>query len=339
MGRNQRELLSLSKAYEDLFLIGAAVNHYTIDSELSLLEKHFNSLTAENEMKFEHIQPKENQFQFEYVDKLVSYSERYGHQLRGHTLVWHNQTSDWIFKAPEGKEMNRDLLLERMKSHIMTLLKRYKGKFYSWDVVNEAISDQKGEFLRSSPWLDIIGEDFIDYAFRYAHEADPEAALFYNDYNECDPEKRDKIYTLVKDMLEKDVPIHGIGLQAHWNIHDPSMDHIRAAIEKYASLGLQLQITEMDVSMFQFEDKRMDLLKPTNEMLEKQAERYEQFFKLFKEYHQHITSVTFWGVSDKYTWLHDFPVRGRRNWPFLFDENNQTKEAYWRVIDQVSISK
>ena len=186
--------------------------------------------------------------------------------------------------------------------------------------------------MRSTKWLEILGEDYIRHAFEAAHEADPNALLFYNDYNETEPVKRDKIYKLVRSLKEKGVPIHGIGMQGHWNIYGPSLDEIRQAIELYASLDLQLHITELDLSMFHFEDRRTDLLVPTEQMVELQEQRYEDIFRLFKEYRDVITSVTFWGAADNYTWLDNFPVRGRKNWPFLFDGELQPKKAFWRVI-------
>ncbi|ADU28829.1 endo-1,4-beta-xylanase [Evansella cellulosilytica] len=322
---------SLCGVYRDYFNIGAAVNKYTIESNKHLLEKHFNSLTAENEMKFENLQREEGVFTFEETDRMISFAEANGMKVRGHTLVWHNQTPDWVFAHPDGKLVNRDMLLNRMEAHILAVVGRYKGKIESWDVVNEAISDDATEYLRKSKWLEIVGEDFIAKAFEKAHLVDPDASLFYNDYNESSPEKREKIYRLVKSLKEKDVPIHGIGLQAHWNIAEPKIDDIRAAIERYASLGLQIQVTEMDVSVFEWNDKRKNVTEPTASMLELQEKRYEQFFNLFREYRQVITSVTFWGISDAYTWLNDFPVKGRRNWPFVFDEAGKPKGAYWNI--------
>ncbi|GAE37578.1 endo-1,4-beta-xylanase [Halalkalibacter akibai] len=321
----------LYQVYKNFFTIGAAVNSKTLESEKELLKKHYNSLTAENEMKFELLQPEQGNFNFANADKLVAFANENNMKLRGHTLVWHNQTTEWLFQNPDGTQVNREILLQRMEEHISTVLGRYKGQFYSWDVVNEAISDDDSEYLRKSKWLDIIGEDFIAKAFEFAHQADPNASLFYNDYNESHPNKRERIYRLVKSLLDKDVPIHGVGLQAHWNVHDPSLDDIRAAIERYASLGVQLQITEMDVSMFSWDDRRADLTQPTEEMLHLQAERYDQFFRVFREYKEVISNVTFWGANDSYTWLNDFPVRGRKNWPFVFGENGVPKESFWRI--------
>jgi endo-1,4-beta-xylanase len=327
MVKTKVEVPSLSKVYEEFFNIGAAVNLRTIESQKDLLRNHFNSITAENEMKFVEIKPAEGQFTFQSADQLAAFANENGIKMRGHTLVWHNQTPDWVFENAD-----RETLLQRMKEHINTVMNRYKGTVFCWDVVNEAVTDEGTELLRPTKWLEIIGEDYIERAFEFAHEADPDALLFYNDYNESNPEKREKIYKLVKSLVEKGVPIHGIGLQAHWNLVNPSLEDIRTAIERYASLGLKLHLTELDLSVFNFEDKRTDLTEPTSEMLELQAERYHQVFQLLRQYREHITSVTFWGAADDYTWLSDFPVRGRKNWPFLFDENHQPKQSFWKVV-------
>lgn len=328
---HRRTEAALKDMFADDFRIGAAVNPLTIQSQEELLAYHFNSITAENEMKFASLQPEEGVYTFEEADRLAAFAQKHGMAMRGHTLVWHNQSSGWLFEDKQGNAVDRATLLERMKSHIHTVAGRYKGGIYAWDVVNEVIADEGDELLRRSKWLDIAGPEFIARAFEYAHEADPDAALFYNDYNESNPGKRDKIYTLVKSLLDQGVPIHGIGLQAHWNLYGPSLDDMRAAIDKYASLGLQLQLTELDLSMFRFDDERTDLTEPSAEMLELQAERYEGIFKLLKEYRDVITSVTFWGAADDYTWLNDFPVRGRKNWPFLFDEQHRPKPAFHRI--------
>ena len=323
----------LHEVYKDYFTIGAAVNALTIQRQQELLTTQVNSITAENDMKFESLQPLENQFNFETADKIVGFAETNGMVVRGHTLVWHNQTPEWVFLAEDGKPASKELLLARMETHITTVMRRYKGRIASWDVVNEAIEDHGNELLRSSKWLDIVGPEFIEKAFEIAHETDPNAQLFYNDYNESFPEKREKIYTLVKSLVEKGVPIHGVGLQAHWNLNTPSLDDIKIAIERYASLGLKLHLTELDISVFDFEDKRTDLIQPTKEMLTLQSKRYEQVFSLLREYKDVISNITFWGVADDYTWLSDFPVKGRKNWPFVFDENHSPKQSFWKITD------
>lgn len=330
---NRSNIPSLHEVYKDHFLIGAAVTPHTIQSQGDLLKKHFNSITAENEMKPITVQPQEGQFNFDDADKLMAFAEANNMHLRGHTLVWHGQTGHWMFENEDGSEASREKILQRMKDHIDTVVKRYKGRIYCWDVVNEAIEDKTDTYLRESKWLKLVGEDFIAKAFQYAHEADEDALLFYNDYNESNPIKREKIYKLVKSLLDQDVPIHGVGLQAHWNIHGPELSDIRAAIELYASLGLKLHLTEMDISVFKHDDKRTDLTEPTEEMLELQAKRYEQVFEIFREYKDVITNVTFWGAADDYTWLDNFPVRGRKNWPFVFDTKQQPKESFWKITE------
>lgn len=322
----------LKEHFAGKFLVGAAVSKYTIEKDQELLKKHFNSITAENEMKPMHMQPEQGKFDFEVSDKMVQFAEDNGMEVRGHTLVWHNQMPRWFFTDENGDDVTRDELLKRMKDHIDAVVTRYKGRIHAWDVVNEAVEDRGEETYRSSKWVDIIGEDFIDYAFKYAHEADPDALLFYNDYNESHPNKREKIYHLVKGMLDRGIPIHGVGLQAHWNLYDPVHQDIEDAIKRYSELGLQLHVTEMDVSMFEFNDERTDVKEPTKEMLHFQAERYERFFDLFTKYSDNVKSVTFWGISDAYTWLDDFPVRGRKNWPFVLDEKGEPKPAYHRIV-------
>ncbi|WP_138752625.1 endo-1,4-beta-xylanase [Paenibacillus sinopodophylli] len=322
----------LYEALGSSFDIGAAVSPRTLLQSGEFIARHYNSLTAENEMKFVNLQPVEDHYTFEDADRIVAFAKTHGKKLRGHTLVWHNQTSDWLFKESDGRPVCREKLLDRLQSHIKTVVGRYKDAIYAWDVVNEVIADEGPELLRPSKWLDIAGPDFIAKAFEFAHAADPAAQLFYNDYNESNPHKRDKIYRLVKSLLEQGAPVHGVGLQAHWNVYSPSLDEIREAIEKYAMLGLRLQLTELDVSLFRHEDERTDLTSPPEELLELQAKRYEAIFLLLKEYQVHIDAVTFWGADDNYTWLSNFPVRGRKNWPLLFDEQHQPKEAFWRVI-------
>lgn len=335
-GMNSFTEPALKAVFAEDFKIGAAVNPRTIVTQENLLAYHFNSITAENEMKFESLHPQEDVYSFGKGDELAAFARKHNLAMRGHTLVWHNQTGSWLFEDGSGGPASKELLLARLKSHIDTVVGRYKQDIYAWDVVNEVIADEGSELLRPSKWLEIAGPDFIAKAFEFAHEADPKALLFYNDYNESSPLKRDKIYALLKSLLEQGVPVHGVGLQAHWNLYDPTLDDVRAAIEKYASLGLQLQLTELDLSLFRFDDRRTDLEAAPVELLELQAERYDVLFRLLREYREVISSVTFWGAADDYTWLDDFPVRGRKNWPFLFDVQHAPKPAFNRLIGRNS---
>jgi len=328
-----QQLNSLATSYQDLFSIGTCVNTQNLRTHRELIIKHFNSITAENEMKFESLHPEEGVYTFEAADQIIQFAEDNYKLVRGHTLVWHNQTPKWVFHQANGQYVTREQLLERMKDHITTVVKRYREHIFCWDVVNEAIEDKTDKLLRTSPWLEIIGPDFIEKAFIYAHEADPQALLFYNDYGESAPQKRDKIVQLVTDLIAKGIPVHGIGLQCHWNIYGPNISQIREAIEKYAALGLQIHITELDMSVYSHDDQRTDLTEPTTEMLDLLAERYESVFGLFREYADVITNVTFWGPADDQSWLQSFPVRSRKNWPLLFDYEQKPKKAFYKIID------
>lgn len=325
---------SLFKVFEKDFYIGAAVTPRLLKEKGGFIAQHFNSITAENQMKFDALEPEKGQFRFETADKMVEFARNHHMKMRGHTLVWHNQTPKWVFENPDGSSVTREELLATMENHIKEVVTRYKNDIYCWDVVNEAIDDEAG-YLRESKWLKIIGEDFIPKAFEMAHQYAPEAMLFYNDYNAVIPEKRDRIYKLLKSLVDQNVPIHGMGIQGHWNIYWPSEEDLRKAIELYASLGLKIQITELDISMYTMEQKENPGLKaPTEEMLKLQEAQYEMIFRVFKEYKDVITGVTFWGVADNYTWLDFFPVINRKNWPLIFDENYQPKGSYYKIVGE-----
>ena len=320
-------MIGLKDKYKDYFRIGAAINYRTVDTHKDLIIKHFDSITCENETKYVGLQKEENQFSFDNADRITRFAKDNNMYMRGHTFVWHNQTPEWVFE-----DATRDILLDRMKKHITQVGERYKEDFYCWDVVNEAVDDKNDIFYRKSPWYDIIGEDFVDIAFIHAKEVLPETDLYYNDYNESYFPKRDKIYKIVKDMLDRGIPVDGVGLQCHWNIYSPSMDDVKRAIEQYAKLGLKIQVTEMDVSVFEFFDEsRLD--KPSKELLKRQAATYKEGFKIFREYKDIIDTVTLWGVADDATWLDNFPVRNRKNWPLLFDEDHKPKEALYEIMD------
>ena len=329
----------LKDYYKDYFPMGVAVAPNTVEGESAdLLLEHFNSITPENVMKMGPIHREKDRFYWEDADKLAAFAKENDLKMRGHALVWHQQTGDWIFEDENGNKVDREELLKRMKTHIDSVVGRYKGTIYSWDVVNEAISDNPDELLRKSDWLEIIGEDFIAKAFEYAHEADPDAKLYYNDYNAIIPEKRDRIYKMLKKLVENDVPIDGVGIQGHWSIYGPSEEELRKALDIYSSLGLDVQITELDVSLYHWEKEQREL-KPgefdefTPELEQKQIEAYDMFFEVFRDYKDVLTGVTFWNLSDKYSWLDHYPVEGRKNYPLLFDQELQPKKAYYEVID------
>ncbi|ATP57430.1 1,4-beta-xylanase [Pedobacter ginsengisoli] len=329
----------LKDYYRDYFPMGVAVTAKQLadSAQQNFILTHFNSLTAENAMKMGPIHPKEDLFFWKDADAIVAFAQKHNLKVRGHNLCWHNQTPKWIFYDEFGKQVSKEVLLQRLKDHIYAVVGRYKGQIYAWDVVNEAVSDEPDQLLRNSLWYQICGEDFIYKAFQYAHEADPKAILFYNDYNTENPDKRQRIYKLLKKMRNKGVPVHAIGLQAHWTFKDPSQERLESTLKLFASLGLKIQITELDVSIYadgNLQDKTViapvSILTPERE--QQQAEQYSMIFKVFRNYKKCISGVTFWNLSDKYSWLDNFPVRGRKNYPLLFDTQLKPKKAYWNVV-------
>jgi Beta-1,4-xylanase len=330
----------LASYYKDHFMIGASVTPRNLKTdEAQLLVQQFNSITAENAMKMTPLHPAENQYYWKDADSIVAFAQRNKLHLRGHTLVWHSQTPRWIYTDSTGKQVSKEVMLQRLKAHIYTVVGRYKGKIYAWDVVNEVISDRADEYLRKSPWFDICGEEFVAKAFQYAHEADPDALLFYNDYNVINPVKREKIFKLVKSLKDAGIPIHGLGLQGHLAISEPSRGQLDSTLQRFSELGVQLQITELDISVYPKEHHARDR-KPedyntafTQEKEQQQIAQYKMCFELFRKYKQHITAVTFWNISDRSSWLDNFPVRGRKDYPLLFDKNLAPKKAFYKVIN------
>ena len=330
----------LKDYYKNYFTMGVAVAPRNLHSdEAQLIVKEFSSITAENAMKMGPIHPREDVYNWRDADSIAAFAKRNGLNLRGHNLCWHSQAPAWMFTDKEGKNVSKEVLLQRLKEHINTVVGRYKGTIYAWDVVNEAISDKKDEYLRPSKWLEICGEEYIAKAFEYAHEADPNALLFYNDYNEIDPVKREKMYRLVKSLKDAGVPIHGVGLQGHWAVNEPTEAELTNTMEKFASLGLKLQVTELDISVYPKEHNARERqasdadtsFSPAKEAA--QAEKYRMIFEVFRKYKNSLTAVTFWNISDRSSWLDNFPVRNRKDYPLLFDRNLEPKKAYWQVVN------
>ena len=330
----------LKDYYENYFPIGVAVSTKDISNpaEVKLLLQQFNSITPENDMKMGPIHPEENVYNWKNADSIVAFAQAHHLRVRGHNLCWHEQTPGWIFKDANGNLVTKTVLLKRLKDHITTVVNRYKGKIYAWDVVNEAIDDDSTKFLRNSLWYQICGDDFIIKAFEYAHEADPKAVLFYNDYNTERPEKRERVFKLLKQLVDAKVPINGVGIQAHWSIYEPSAADLEATIKRFSSLGLKVQVTELDMSIYPWE-KNSRALRPgesdayTPELEKKQEDQYATVFNIFRKYKNVISGVTFWNIYDGHTWLDYYPVAGRKNYPLLFDQNLQPKKAYWKVVD------
>jgi endo-1,4-beta-xylanase len=332
---------NLKDSLSGYFPIGAAVPPGFVDDadpHSRLLAAQFGAVVAENAMKPESLQPLEGTFRFGAADRIMRFAEAHGMLVRGHNLVWHRQTPPWFFSDPANpaKDASRELLLSRMRTHIQTVLGHYRGRVYAWDVVNEALSDSGA--LRDGPggsrWYEILGPDYIDRAFEYAHEADPAAILAINDYNlESVAAKRDAMYDLVKGMLSRGVPVGAVGMQMHVSLYGPSVAEIREAMDKFASLGVKVQITEMDVSLYRGQEAEK---RASPELLEEQARRYGELFALFEEEARlgRVDMVMLWGLSDEASWLNSFPVSGRSDAPLLFDRELKPKPAFWAIVDR-----
>ena len=326
----------LKEAYEGYFTIGVAVNPTNVSAreQMDLIVREFNSITAENVMKPGEIHPAEGVWNFEEADRVANFCRQNGIPLRGHNLCWHSQFCDWMFTDKKGKPVSKEVFYKRLREHIHTVVNRYKDVVYAWDVVNEAISDQgfarPGEEpnpYRISRLYQLCGDEFIAKAFEFAHEADPDAILFYNDYNETDPGKRDRIYNMVKKMQEAGVPITGIGMQGHYNIYGPSDEDIEAAIIKYSQLVKHIHVTELDIRVNEDMGGQLRFnqgnAQPIPSYLAiQQQDQYNRVFKVLRKYHQYIDNVTFWNLSDRDSWL------GVNNHPLLFDENFKPKPVY-----------
>lgn len=328
-------LKGLKDYYSDYFPIGAAITPANLEGdEAELIKRQFNSLTAENAMKPALLQPEEGKFFWDDADKIVSFVEANGMRLRGHTLCWHSQTGEWMFKDEKGNQASKELALARLKEHITQVVSRYKGKVYGWDVCNEVIdnSDDPSKIYReSSPWYQICGEEYVAKAFQWAHEADPDAILFYNDYNTENPIKREKIYNMLKKMLDAGVPVNAVGMQGHWNIGNPTEEAIRESIDKFSSLGLKVQITELDISIYKSPTADTLNIGFTPEREQAQIDLYSKAFKVFRENKDVVTGVTFWNVSDRRSWLDR--RAGKKTYPLLFDENLKPKKVFWEVVN------
>ena len=237
--QQEKDVASLSKAYQNQFKIGVALNRFQVAGEvpqaMPLITKHFNTITPENLLKWERVHPEPDLYNFDSADRFVDLGETNDMFIVGHTLVWHNQVPDWVFENENGEEINREALLQRMQKHISTIAGHYKGRIDGWDVVNEAVLDEGG--MRKSKWYNIIGEDFVEKAFQYAHETDPDAELYYNDYNLWKPEKREAAINLVKRLQSQDIPVHGIGMQAHLGIDDPPIEMLEESIRAFSTVS------------------------------------------------------------------------------------------------------
>lgn len=342
----QQNLPSLKEVFKNDFLIGTALNSRQIEERdlgsARLIPQQFNAVTAENVMKAAEIHPEWNVYRFELADKMIAYAARNYMKVNGHTLVWHSQLPAFVQHMKDADSVKRFFV-----DHINTVVGRYKGRVYSWDVVNEALEDD-GQ-LRRSIFLEKLGENYIVDAFRLVQQADPNAKLYYNDYNIEQPKKRAAVVAMVKQIKAAGVRIDGIGIQGHWRYDAVPLKHIEESIQAFASIGLETMITELDLSVLPnpWEGNAAEISKtargsermnPWPDVLpdtiaQMQAQAYANLFTLLLKYHQHISRVTFWGAYDGQSWLNNWPIRGRTNYPLLFDRKFLPKPAFYSVME------
>ena len=345
---------SLKEAYKGDFVIGVAVNTAQITGRDkrgdAIVKAQFNSISPENALKWENVHPRPGVYDFTVPDRYVAFGLKNHMVIVGHCLIWHSQVPDWVFRDDNGNLLDRKALLVRMKNHIYTVVRRYKGKIKVWDVVNEVLNEDGT--LRPSLWEKIIGDDYIEKAFRYAHEADPKAELDYNDYNLENDAKRQGAIALIKRLKAEGIPITRIGLQGHYTLTWPTADQLAATISDFAALVVKVSITELDVDVLpaatqqQTADVSLHLrqdpaLNPYPDGLpdavqQQLAQRYADLFGVFLKQRDAITRVTFWGVTDADSWRNDWPLKGRSDYPLLFDRAGQPTPAFQAVIKAAS---
>lgn len=343
--KKEKNTTSLKDLYKDDFYIGTALSASQIEEknpkEDSLIKKEFNAITAENIMKSMFMHPAKDKYDFTLSDKFVAYGEKNNMFIHGHTLIWHSQLAPWMAKIKDSTEMKAF-----MKDHITTIVSKYKGRIDSWDVVNEALNEDGT--LRKSVFLNTLGEQYLVDAFKLAAAADPKVDLYYNDYNNEEPAKRIGNINLIKKIKAGGGKIDGVGIQAHWRLESPSIEVIEESILAYSALGLKVAFTELDITVLpnpwdlQGADVNQNFegsakMNPYPEKLPdsvqvKLANRYASIFKLFLKHKDKISRVTFWGVHDGQSWLNDWPIKGRTNYPLLFDTNLMPKKGYESVM-------
>ncbi|QSB14773.1 endo-1,4-beta-xylanase [Natronosporangium hydrolyticum] len=334
------EVEDISSLHEELaehFPLGAAIDaRETSDPSAELLLRHFDGITAENHMKPEEIQPVEGTFTFDAADELVAFADDHDLRVYGHTLVWHSQTADWVFEDADGNPLtdspeHQQLLLDRMQTHIEAVAERYGDRMWAWDVVNEAIDESQDDGLRRSEWYRILGPDYLAHAFHFARDAfGPDVQLYLNDYNTEFPAKREAMFQVVSDLLDAGVPLDGVGHQLHLNLVRP-VAMVEDTLERFRELPVQQAVTELDVSISQTAEESLPTAPP--ERLVRQGYYFRDLFDVLRAYDDVLTQVTAWGLHDGRSWLRTWPVDRPHEAPLFFDDQLQSKPAYWGVVD------
>lgn len=338
---------TLAEVTKGKFLFGVAVNTHQVKGsksvESKLIAEEFSAIVPENCMKPLLIHPKENKYKWNDADKFVAFGEKNKQVVTGHCLIWHSQIGKWFFVDADGKDVSPEVLKERMHQHISTVVGRYKGRIKGWDVVNEAFEDN-GKY-RNSKFYQILGKDFIKFAFQFAHEADPNAELYYNDYNVETPAKCDAIIELVKELKADGCRIDAVGSQAHMHMNSPTFEATELSFKKLRDAGIHILITEWDISIlpspyeganisanFKYSEEMDPYRKNIPDSIQqKWNQRMLDMFGLFLKYDDVVDRVTLWGLTDSTSWLNNFPIRGRKDYPLLYDRNNQAKP----VVDEM----
>lgn len=343
---SNQDTASLKEAYKNDFLIGTALNAVQIEEKeaaaATLVPLQFNAITPENVMKCVVIHPAWDKFDFMLADKIIDYGKKYNMPVFGHTLIWHSQLAPFVSKISD-----KDSFKLFFTNHISTIASRYNGKVKGWDVVNEALEEDGS--LRKSVFLQNLGEDYITEAFRLTQKAAPNTELYYNDYNIELPKKRAGAIALIKKIQAAGVRIDGVGIQGHWRYNKVPLKDIEDAIKEYAALGMKVMFTELDLGVLPnpWDSDAADVnMKATysakmnpytagapDSVLAEQAKSYESLFRLFLKYKNNISRITFWGVNDGQSWLNDWPIKGRTNYPLLFDRQFKPKPAFYKIID------
>jgi len=342
----------LKDVYKDAFYIGTGLDSTQIyggdQRALAIMKEQFNAVTAENIMKWEKLQPELGKYYFTVADSFVSLGERNQMYIVGHVLLWHYQTPEWVFQDTSGNLVDRETLLMRIRDHIHNVVGHYKGRVGSWDVVNEAIDDN-GEW-RENLYYQIIGKDYVQKAFEYAREADPDAKLIYNDYSLTNRVKRDAVIKMVRELQRKGVKVDEIGMQGHYHLDYPLLDSLEESIVEFSELEVKIAITEYEINVLPRPDdeqlgadislnyemqKKYDPFPDffPDSMQQKLADRYVDFFKIFIKHKDKISRVTIWGVHDGQSWTNFWPIRGRTNYPLLFDRQYEPKAAFDALIE------
>ncbi|MBM6993927.1 MAG: endo-1,4-beta-xylanase [Prevotella sp.] len=343
--------MGLKDALGKYFTVGVALStRVTSDGNAQadeLVDRHFNSVVAENCFKGEVVTPREGVYDFNAADSVVRYAEKHHLQLIGHCLIWHSQPPRWMFKNADGSQVSRDELIRRIQNHVRTMVGRYKGKVFGWDVVNEAFEDN-GEF-RKSPYYNIVGPEYIDIAFRTAQETDPNVELYINDYSLSKPGKRAAVCRLIRHLQQEGIRIDAVGMQSHQGLDYPDLKDYEASIDSFAACGVKVSFTELDINVLPSPqhfngagiEQSFEYQKQMNpyangmpaEVQKKLDKRWLSFFEIYKRHASQIERVTLWGLTDGDSWLNDWPVKGRTNYGLLFDRQYKAKPVVNQIIN------